>query len=84
MYISMCIFYVQACKYMYLSLFILSEKTEYVATIESLQNELSGMRLKCEEVEQAKADAEDQVFSTTSMLPLLIILKQGYNSCKSL
>ena len=30
-------------------------------TLESLQNELSATRVKCEEMEQAKADTEDQV-----------------------
>ena len=30
-------------------------------TIESVQNDLSGMKIKCEEMEQAKADTEDQV-----------------------
>ncbi len=30
-------------------------------TIETIQSELSGMKIRCEEMEQAKADTEDQV-----------------------
>ena len=50
-----------------------STKSELMQTLESLQNELSATRVKCEEMEQAKADTEDQVIVESSLTEILFL-----------